>query len=52
MYQGPPTSASVWPLGAVESCVTVKGPLALVSPALLVAVTVWVPVAAVVAPQV
>ena len=38
--------------GTLPSCVSVKGPLALVSPALFVAVTFWLPVADVEAPQV
>ncbi len=51
MYQGPPVSSTLWPVGAVVSGVRVKVPVA-VSPLPLVAVTVLSPVAVSVAAQV
>ena len=46
MYQGPPESATVWPVGAVVSGVKVMVVVA-VRPALLVAVMFWLPEGAV-----
>ncbi len=51
VYQGPPESAAVAPVGAAVSLVTVNVPVA-VPPAPLVAVTVWLPEAVVVLSQV
>ena len=46
VYQGPPESAAVWPVGAVVSGVKVIVVVA-VRPAPLVAVMFWLPVGAV-----
>ena len=51
VYQGPPASSTVWPVGAVVSGVRVKVEV-VVRPALLVAVTVFSPVAVLVLSQV
>src|SRR5438874_13738399 len=50
VYQGPPESAAVGPLGAVTSFVTVNEPV-VVSPAPFATVTVCAPEALVEAPQ-
>ena len=51
VYQGPPASSTLWPVGAVVSGVRVKVDVA-VRPLLLVAVTVLSPVAVLVLSQV